>query len=278
MDDGDVDGHEIMQANYQALNEIIHENGRVNLDSELDIVNDGCLDIIEYDNVVVDEDFEFVGGEYDYEDGEFDGCEYDGEAGSGDVGGDESWNTDANNDETDGEEVAYTFYGWFPKMNEFAVRKGQVTKNKDEDVIQQTFFCNLEGFRQDRVEQHKHGPKHEIRCGCGAKFRVHVDIISQKWGYDKVGLLKKDIHNQFSRQRKEMFSNVKGVVRYLIDLRVKDPLMFVAHEVGADGTMQNLFWSDGESQKNYELFGVVLAFNATYKKNKYMSPFVIFWC
>ncbi|XP_058747079.1 protein FAR1-RELATED SEQUENCE 5-like [Vicia villosa] len=95
-------------------------------------------------------------------------------------------------------------------------------------------------------------------------------------GYDKVEFLKKDVHNQIARQRKEMSSDAKGVVRYLIDLRVKDPLMLVAHTVGADGTLQNLFWSDGESQKNYELFGDVLAFDATYKKNKYRCPFVVF--
>ena len=42
-----------------------------------------------------------------------------------------------------------------------------------------------------------------------------------------------------------MSYDAKGVVRYLIDLRVKDPLMFVAHTVGADVMLQNLFWSDG---------------------------------
>lgn len=37
------------------------------------IINDGCLDIVEYDNLLVDEDYEFVGGEYDYEDANEDG-------------------------------------------------------------------------------------------------------------------------------------------------------------------------------------------------------------
>ncbi|CAL5201495.1 unnamed protein product [Lathyrus oleraceus] len=184
-------------------------------------------------------------------------------------------------------------------MNSFAVRKGQVIKNQNADVIQQIFVCNLEGFRQDKVEQRMRGPKNETRCGYGAKFRVHIDIILQRWyitvftfehnhemlkekhcrllaanrklskshkiqiknfgnagikvtqmidafandawGYDMVRFFKKDIHNQISRQRKETSYDAKCDVRYLIDLRVKDPLMFVAHTVGADGTMQNLF-------------------------------------
>lgn len=75
-------------------------------------------------------------------------------------------------------EIACKFYCWFANMNGFVIRKGQVIKNKNGDVIQQRFIFNLEGFRQDRVEQCKHGPKHEIRCRCEAKFWVHIDNIS----------------------------------------------------------------------------------------------------
>ncbi|XP_058777601.1 protein FAR1-RELATED SEQUENCE 5-like [Vicia villosa] len=406
MDGGDVIGHGVMQVNSEAHDGIFHENGRVNDDGELDFVSDGCLDNVEYDNRVVDEDSEFeeveyydedaeednefYGCEYDDEDGdddgELDGDDYDDEIGSGYVSGHEYWNTDSNGGGISGEgsewgsdrlnesissdqlpdesfvvdefddianmdmfnlqcddvsklqfgslEIAYTWYCWFAKMNGFAVRKGQVIKKKSGDVTQQTFLCNLAGFRQNKVDNRKRGLRHETRCGCEAKFRVHIDIISHRWyvtvftfehnhamlkekhcrllagnrklsksdkmqiknfgnagikvtqmigsfanatgGYDKVGFLKKDVHNQIARQRKEMSSDAKGAVRYLIDLRVIDPLMLVAHTVGADGTLQNLFWSDGESQKNYELFGDVLAFDATYKKNKYRCPFVVF--
>ncbi|KAK2369285.1 enoyl-[acyl-carrier-protein] reductase [NADH], chloroplastic [Trifolium repens] len=53
--------------------------------------------------------------------------------------------------------VAYKFYCWFAKMNGFTVRKGQIIKNKAGVVVQQTFLCNLQGFRQDvglTVETH----------------------------------------------------------------------------------------------------------------------------
>ncbi|KAL5058557.1 hypothetical protein RYX36_030161 [Vicia faba] len=79
MDSGDVIGHEVMQVN---------SNGRVNIDGEQDFVSDGCLDIVEYENTIVDEDFEFEKVEYGDEDadgnGEFDGCEYDDEHGDED--------------------------------------------------------------------------------------------------------------------------------------------------------------------------------------------------
>jgi hypothetical protein len=38
-----------------------------------------------------------------------------------------------------------------------------------------------------------------------------------------------------------MSSDAKGAVRYLLDLRLKDPLMFAAHTVDAGGRLQNLF-------------------------------------
>lgn len=65
-----------------------------------------------------------------------------------------------------------------------------------------------------------------------------------------------------------MSSDAKGDVKYLIDLQVKDPLMFVAHMVDESGRLQNIFWCESESQKNYEVSGDALAFDATYKKNK----------
>jgi len=76
-------------------------------------------------------------------------------------------------------QVAYNFYCCFAKMNGFAIRKGQVIKNKHGDVLQQTFVFNLEGFRKDiglTAEERKRSPKHETRCG--AKFRVHINVIT----------------------------------------------------------------------------------------------------
>ncbi|PNX58119.1 hypothetical protein L195_g059032, partial [Trifolium pratense] len=140
--------------------------------------------------------------------------------------------------------------------------------------------CNLEGYRKDRRDltevTRKRGPKHETsfehnhymltekHCGLLAAHRklTNSDQIQIKnygqagikvaqmigafanaaGGYDKVGFLKKDLHNQIQRQRKETSSDAKGVVKYLLGLRTKDPLMFVAHTVDACGRLQSLFW------------------------------------
>ena len=52
--------------------------------------------------------------------------------------------------------------------------------------------------------------------------------------------------------------------------------MFFRYDVDDGGMLCHLFWSDGISQVDYQLFGDVVAFDATYKKNKYRCPLVVF--
>jgi hypothetical protein len=235
-------------------------------------------------------------------------------------------------------DVAYMFYCWFARTTGFSVRKGQVVRNGNGQIIQQTFSSSCQGFREDRgltKENRKREPRNETRCGCKAKCRVHLDILSGRWyvsllnldhnnhdllggtlcgllpayrklsqldideiernrkagirpfqvygtmanecgGFHKVGFVKKDLYNQIGRQRKQMYSDARNAVKYLRDLKTKDPLMFVTHSIDKEKRLERLFWCDGESRMNYEIFGDVLAFDATYQKNKYNCPFVVF--
>ncbi|XP_076930590.1 protein FAR1-RELATED SEQUENCE 5-like [Bidens hawaiensis] len=43
-----------------------------------------------------------------------------------------------------------------------------------------------------------------------------------------------------------------------------------------EGELRNIFWADDISQTNYELFGDVVAFDATYHTNRYSMVFVPF--
>ncbi|PNX89196.1 FAR1 DNA-binding domain protein, partial [Trifolium pratense] len=220
-----------------------------------------------------------------------------------------------------GLDVAYMFYCWFAKTSGFSVRKGHVVRNHEGNILQQTFLCSCEGFREDRgltLENRKREPKNETRCGCNAKCRVHVDIVSMRWyvtlleidhthdllggtlcgllpahrkmsqgdideiernrkagirpyqvygsmantsgGFHKVGFVKKDLYNQVGKQKKLLYSDACGAVKYLQELCSKDPLMFVAHSIDKERKLDRLFWCDGESRMNYEIFGDVLAF------------------
>ncbi|XP_025692559.1 protein FAR1-RELATED SEQUENCE 5-like [Arachis hypogaea] len=44
----------------------------------------------------------------------------------------------------------------------------------------------------------------------------------------------------------------------------------------ADNRLGSLFWVDGEMMSDYQLFGDVLAFDSTYRSNKYKKPLVVF--
>ncbi|KAF1858917.1 hypothetical protein Lal_00000737 [Lupinus albus] len=52
--------------------------------------------------------------------------------------------------------------------------------------------------------------------------------------------------------------------------------MYWRHSVDEEGKLQQLFWADGCSIFDYSIFGDVLAFDATYGRNKYKFPMVIF--
>ena len=52
--------------------------------------------------------------------------------------------------------------------------------------------------------------------------------------------------------------------------------MYWTHTTDSNGRLEKLFWSDGCCRKNYAVFGEVIAFDATYKKNIYKRPLVVF--
>ncbi|XP_057425881.1 protein FAR1-RELATED SEQUENCE 5-like [Lotus japonicus] len=105
---------------------------------------------------------------------------------------------------------------------------------------------------------------------------VHNQIASQSGGYDRVPFTKRKLYNQIAKQRRELKCDVQTAIDYLKGMRKKDPLMFWRHQANENGKLEHLFWADGLSQKNYEVFGDIVAFDATYGKNKYQYPFVMF--
>ncbi|KAG5069107.1 hypothetical protein JHK85_001484 [Glycine max] len=70
--------------------------------------------------------------------------------------------------------------------------------------------------------------------------------------------------------RKQHTSDASGALKYLHDICKKDPMMYVSYIADEGSRLQCLFWCNAESQLLYEVFGDVLAFDATYKKNKYL--------
>lgn len=81
-------------------------------------------------------------------------------------------------------DIAFMFYNWYGRVNGFSARKGKILRNTKGEVLQQTFLCHKQGFREDNgltAKNRKRELRPETRCGCSARFRVHIDINSQRW-------------------------------------------------------------------------------------------------
>jgi len=74
--------------------------------------------------------------------------------------------------------VAFKFYNLYGCVRGFSGRRSRVVKNKDGDVVQQTFVCHREGLRVTSNADRKREHKPTSRCGCMAKIQVHVDAGS----------------------------------------------------------------------------------------------------
>lgn len=105
---------------------------------------------------------------------------------------------------------------------------------------------------------------------------IYGSFGSQCGGFEKIGFRRKDIYNQIGKQRHMQQSDAKSALKYLRGLASDDPMMFYRHSVDDEGRLQHLFFCDGYSRIDFQVYGDVLAFDATYGKNKYQCPLVVF--
>ncbi|RZB57769.1 Protein FAR1-RELATED SEQUENCE 5, partial [Glycine soja] len=155
-------------------------------------------------------------------------------------------------------ELAYQFYCWRVSTSDRRMRREK--KKAGHRKMSAYDIMQVENYRKVGIR-----PPH-----------MYATFANQCGGYDKVEFIRKDINNEEGRMRKQHTSDASGALKYLHDLRKKDPMMYVSYTADEGSRLQRLFWCDTESQLLYEVFGDVLAFDATYKKNKYLFPFVVF--
>ncbi|XP_016207026.1 protein FAR1-RELATED SEQUENCE 5-like [Arachis ipaensis] len=97
-------------------------------------------------------------------------------------------------------------------------------------------------------------------------------------GYSLLGFTKKDAYNYIEKSKRDKITDgdTNAAVIYLEGKATADPMSMARYNLTDDGMLANLFWVDGASQVDYQYFGDVLAFDSTYKKNKYKRSLVIF--
>ncbi|KAG5149105.1 hypothetical protein JHK82_015986 [Glycine max] len=123
-------------------------------------------------------------------------------------------------------ELAYQFYCWYAKISGFS----DIRKMSASDIMQ------VENYRKVGIR-----PPH-----------MYTTFANQCGGYDKVRFIRKDIYNEEGRMRKQHSSDARGALKYLYDLRKKDPMMYVSYTADGESRLQWLFWCDTESQLLYE--------------------------
>ncbi|KAF1868274.1 hypothetical protein Lal_00018795 [Lupinus albus] len=113
----------------------------------------------------------------------------------------------------------------------------------------------------------------EVGIGTG---KIFGSFAGQSGGYQYIGFSKKDMYNQIQKQRIIGNGDAESALQYLKDQSKSDCAMYWRHTVDEEGKLQQLFWADGCSIFDYSIFGDVLAFDATYGRNKYKFSVVIF--
>ncbi|KAL5543352.1 hypothetical protein UlMin_007136 [Ulmus minor] len=189
---------------------------------------------------------------------------------------------------------AESFYHIYSKIIGFSVRKNQCRKNQAGIVITRSWCCSNEGLRRtkyikspNRVRE----PRSKIRIGCRAMFRVRYSKITKLWvakefranhnhfmngGWDKVGSTKKDLYNSLAAgPRGDDDLDANTTLTFLQSKLDIDPEFFYAYMVDEESRLTHLFWADGGSRFDYEFFGDSLAFDSTYKTNRWQMPLVV---
>ncbi|RYR55795.1 hypothetical protein Ahy_A05g021670 [Arachis hypogaea] len=116
----------------------------------------------------------------------------------------------------------------------------------------------------------------DIRKGGIPVSRIHGFMASLANGYYNVPYTTRDMHNVNAKQQREGGLDAESCLRYLREFKANDPTLYYKEVVDGEGMLQHLFWCDGTNKIDYQVFGDVVAFDATYNKNIYLSLLVVF--
>ncbi|XP_021975242.1 protein FAR1-RELATED SEQUENCE 5-like [Helianthus annuus] len=96
-------------------------------------------------------------------------------------------------------------------------------------------------------------------------------------GFDKVGATKNDFKN-FKRDLNRYISEFDADMMIKRLLRKKEymPNFSMEYITDENGVLRGLFWADEDAKRNFSVFGDVVSFDATYRRNKYNMMFVPF--
>ncbi|KAL4328928.1 hypothetical protein AHAS_Ahas13G0249100 [Arachis hypogaea] len=193
------------------------------------------------------------------------------------------------------EDEACQFYNAYACWHGFVMRKDDVVKDKEGKIICRQLVCNKEGWRNMMyldLDNRSREARSLMETKCPARLKIKVDygcgrwktchimgyIAFQKGRYRHAGFTRKDLYNHIDGYHRSKVKNedANAAINYLIGKLNNDPLFFGKYTFTSDQRLEHIFWADGQSIVDYHWFGDIIAFDSTYKKNKYSKPLVIF--
>ncbi|KAK9075840.1 hypothetical protein SSX86_004169 [Deinandra increscens subsp. villosa] len=187
---------------------------------------------------------------------------------------------------------AEAFYYEYAKQSGFTVRKGSqyelggIVKGKH-------FLCSKEGNKPFKKydsssvfgkgkKKVKHRKKYSTRTGCNGHI-VYTSSngrsykVTKYGGFEKVGVTVVECKN-FKRDLNCYIGEYDAEIVVRRMLNKKDLLTDYSFEYTVDdeGKLTAMFWADGECKANYQAFGEIVSFDATFNTNKYKMGFVPF--
>ena len=90
--------------------------------------------------------------------------------------------------------------------------------------------------------------------------------MDQCGSYAAVGHTRKDLQNRVDNIRRSASHNsdADSIISYMTAKSEMDAGFIFRYTILEDGTLGNLFWSDGKSRCDYRYFGDVMSFDSTY--------------
>ncbi|XP_062100060.1 protein FAR-RED IMPAIRED RESPONSE 1-like [Humulus lupulus] len=108
-------------------------------------------------------------------------------------------------------------------------------------------------------------------------YNIMSHMALQYRGYEIVYFQLKDAYNKVVEQRRTdcLETGAGGALGYFDAATTSDLFLFMDYQVGEENRLSNIIWADGKSKRDYAAFGDVLAFDTTYRTNKYNKPLII---
>ncbi|XP_022024865.1 protein FAR1-RELATED SEQUENCE 5-like [Helianthus annuus] len=113
-----------------------------------------------------------------------------------------------------------------------------------------------------------------INIGPVRAFNIMKEVYG---GFDKVGATKVNFKN-FKKELNLLFGEFDAEMFVMRLMRKKEflPNFSCEYKTTDEGVLKCIFWADEDMKRNYYMFGDVISFDATYKRNKYNMMFVPF--